>query len=566
MLEVRVGAFNIHCIPLVGCSDKYLENDVAPFVWKFIQENKLHILVLNEAFRAKVMTSVTRRLPTSWSHTAFDKMPGTGVMVFWNTDKVVAKEPPVTKLFTRCCGTDCLASKGAVGMVFYPKIHPDDKFVIIGTHLQDEEMNFKTLCGDDVRWSQWQTLRSVREQLDSNSSLPGMYIGDMNTPPSTEMAQALAARVVKSKSKSKRSTFGNKVLDYGLVFPPDRGVRGMMDVYLARNAGNPSDHYPIVVSMYIPSAIRGGAKKRPPRLSLGTVVHQFQDALYVRLNRFLEQHPHDFAYLRNEDGTLLDFPNHVFGGEKQGVLYEYKDRDDWLLKIGPKGDLVKGDGGYFDSMLEGGQYVETYNSADPSKGMTDVVFIQNTMAEAGYAPVVYAAGVFDGFRVTVMQKIHDAVTLKDQYLKDFRRDIHVIWTGEGTLADKRTAILKKYGTYIMEKMKTASIHPTNNNIDRVIQETNDDFLNFPRKILGKFARKFRRRGFCHHDLHTTNIVYGRLNKHSSPKYFVIDFDNAYRLDGSEMVCNDDIFLDDDKENVQTTTQFGEAAVSMPPRV
>ena len=112
MLKVRVGAFNIHCIPLVGCSDQYLENYVAPFLWKFTQENNLHILVLNEAFRAKAMTSVTRQFPTSWSHTGFEKMPGTGVLVFWNTDKVVAKEPPVTKLFTRCCGTDCLASKG----------------------------------------------------------------------------------------------------------------------------------------------------------------------------------------------------------------------------------------------------------------------------------------------------------------------------------------------------------------------------------------------------------------------------------------------------------------------
>jgi hypothetical protein len=573
MLKVRVGAFNIHCIPLVGCSDEYLENDVAPFVWKFIQANDLHILVLNEAFRAKVMTSVTRRLPRSWSHTAFDKMPGTGVLVFWNTDKVIAKEPPVTKLFTQCCGTDCFASKGAVGMVFHPTNHPHDEFAIIGTHLQDETMNLKTFCGDDVRLSQWRTLRVVRNELQQGKSpLPGMYIGDMNTPPSKDMEHVLGADAVQSNSK--RSTFGeNQVLDYGLVFPPS--VRGKMDVYLG--GVNPSDHHPIVVSMYIPSAIRGGAKKnRPVPLPLGRLVHQFQDALYVRLNRFLEQHPNDFAYLRNKDGTLLDFPKHVFGGEKQGVLYTYKDRPNWLLKIGPKGDLVKGDSGYFESMGDGGQFMETYNRADPlydyadaaragEKGVTDVVFIQNAMAKAGYAPVVYAAGVFDGYRVTVMQKIHHAVTLKDQHLKDFRRGIHVIWTGKGTLVDKRAAILKNYGTYITKKIGIH--HPTTNGIDRVIREMNDDFLNFPRKILGKFARKFRRRGFCHHDLHTTNIVYGQLTESSPEQYFVIDFDNAYRLDDTkEMVCNDDMFLDDDKENVQTTTQFGEATVSMPPRV
>lgn len=486
-MEVRVGSYNIHCIPVFGCSDAYVEDKVAPYVQAFVEEERLHILVLNEAFRAKVKTAIMRLLGDTWSSSTYVNRPGgvmpdTGVLVFWDQSKVTLRQSMLHR-FTRCCGTDCFANKGCLGVVF-ETVKGGRSFQLVATHLQD--MEIPILCSSNVRTTQFESLRRVRRTL--GDAIPGMYIGDMNQPPNEDMA-----RILDATPTNLEPTHEGRALDYGLVFG---GVQGRLQVPTISRT-NPSDHRPVIVRMRLPSSLTGGSsrrRKRPSPINVSVLQNQYQDTLERRFKHWIEAQADPPSYVKG-----IDFAR-PFGADKQGMVFEYLDKRPYLIKIGPTGDLVSKDHGFRDSMADGGTYVENFSVHQSSHPFqTNVVKIQNRMAKSGYAPAVVAAGVFDGNRVTVMEKIQKAVNLEDR------------------------------------------------NVDR-------------RRVLRYFARKLKKRGLCHHDLHTRNVVYGTLHD-DKKRYYLIDFDNSFFLqDRPEVPCNDTMQLDSDNmENIQ----FQEAVVSMP---
>lgn len=261
------------------------------------------------------------------------------------------------------------------------------------------------------------------------------------------------------------------------------------------------------------AALRAGAKRRPPRIEAidsmrgsSNVEENFQ--AYLRANA--AEVRARFPYLANRDGTPVELSRRTrMGGDAQGSLYTFKDRPHLVLKVGPKGDLVHNDAGYRRS-IEEETYVETFSvlrRENPSQ--TPVARAQNRLAKRRLAPLVLGAGVFDGHRVTVMQKVHDAQTLEDKY-------------PENTEKHKR-----KW-----------------------------------RRVFRALARRLESAGVCHHDLHSRNVVYGWLTDKGNYRYYLVDFDNSFFLDDAgERVCNDRVHLGDD-ENVAENTVF-DGNASMP---
>ena len=139
---------------------------------------------------------------------------------------------------------------------------------------------------------------------------------------------------------------------------------------------------------------------------------------------------------------------------------------------------------------------ETFSSLrDDNPNQTPVVKAQNMMAMRRVAPMVVAAGVFDGHRVTVMQKVQDAVTLEAKY-----------------------------------------------------PENTDEAKRKWRHVFRSMSSRLRGAGICHHDLHSRNVVYGWLTNKTKYRYYLVDFDNSFFLAGEETECNDRAH-DENDENV-----------------
>ena len=229
-------------------------------------------------------------------------------------------------------------------------------------------------------------------------------------------------------------------------------------------------------------------------------------SIEVTFQGFLRAHAlairKNFPYLANHDGTPMELSRQTkMGGDAQGTLYTFKDRPHLVLKLGPKTN---------NGFTEENTFVETFSILrKQNPGKTQVVRAQNRMARRRAAPMVVAAGVFAGHRVTVMQKVHDAVTLEEKY-------------PDNTEKDKR-----KW-----------------------------------RRVFRSMASRLRAAGVCHHDLHSRNVVYGWLTDKAKYRYYLVDFDNSFLLDGEGgAVCNDRVH-DDNDENVAQNTVF-DGEVSMP---
>lgn len=257
-------------------------------------------------------------------------------------------------------------------------------------------------------------------------------------------------------------------------------------------------------------ALRAGARRRPGRINIEgfrgrNVEENFQTFLRTNASAVKDR----FPYLVNKDGTSLELSHRTrMGGDAQGSLYTFKDRPGLVLKLGPTGDLVHKDAGYRTS-IEEGVYVETFSSLrDDNPNQTPVVKAQNMMATRRVAPMVVAAGVFDGHRVTVMQKVQDAVTLEAKY-----------------------------------------------------PENTDEAKRKRRHVFRSMSSRLRSAGICHHDLHSRNVVYGWLTNKTKYRYYLVDFDNSFFLAGEETECNDRVH-DENDENVSQNTVF-DGEVSMP---
>ena len=233
-------------------------------------------------------------------------------------------------------------------------------------------------------------------------------------------------------------------------------------------------------------------------LSGGTNVEvTFQGFLRAHANAIKE----NFPYLANHDGTPMELSRRTkMGSDAQGTLYTFKDRPHLVLKLGP---IIQGDATKMS-------FVETFSILrKQNPGQTHTVRAQNKMARRRAAPMVVAAGVFAGHRVTVMQKVHDAVTLEEKY-------------PDNTEKDKR-----KW-----------------------------------RRVFRSMASRLKAAGVYHHDLHSRNIVYGWLMDKAKYRYYLVDFDNSFLLEGEGgAVCNDRVH-DDNDENVAQNTVF-DGEVSMP---
>ena len=76
--SVRIGSYNIHCVPPFGCSINYLE-EIAAYVVGLAQRQRLDVLVINEAFRSKVPTILLRHLRRHGGDWASTKYSSGGV-------------------------------------------------------------------------------------------------------------------------------------------------------------------------------------------------------------------------------------------------------------------------------------------------------------------------------------------------------------------------------------------------------------------------------------------------------------------------------------------------------
>lgn len=240
---VRVGSYNIHCVPPFGCPVNYLE-EVAAYVVGLVQRQRLDVLVINEAFRSKVPTILLRHLRRhcgDWASTPYSSggvLPGSGVLIMWNRDSVQRDGRIMETTFNKCCQTDCFARKGGSCVSF---VKQGRAFAVVATHLQAYEI--PRLC-DGVRNTQIKALRKLRDRLPVN--MRGIYVGDMNQAPDPTMYDTLGAEKVPCIGRA--STFEDEVYDYAMMFPR---LSSGSTMQVVREDGNLSDHYPIVVELFL---------------------------------------------------------------------------------------------------------------------------------------------------------------------------------------------------------------------------------------------------------------------------------------------------------------------------
>ena len=237
--------------------------------------------------------------------------------------------------------------------------------------------------------------------------------------------------------------------------------------------------------------------------------------------------------------TLPEFTYSVFENGKVKELYydekpengcpeEYKLKSEDKIKVSP-------------SAKERGIYKFVCENQGKTKQMSSrriyahPVEIQNIIAKEGKAPKIVGAGLFGGHRVTVMEKIQDAQTLNQIMISlvvAYKRQMDENKRLTAKESDALREEIERYATMFKEHQEAAN----GNRKEWITQQIKDG------RIMKNFNELMKSKGFCHHDIHSKNIVYGNLN--DKKDWYLIDFDGSYHLQDKKKFKDLDDYAND----------------------
>jgi hypothetical protein len=136
---INIMTYNVHCVPIIHCSKKYIEN-ICNYIKILINKYNIDIIILTECFVEKLhkyLINILNNTNKDWNILKKNEKKhnlafvNSGILILWKNK--LKKLKSYYKNFSKCIDVDCLSNKG----MLYTRFVINNKYInIIGVHLQ----------------------------------------------------------------------------------------------------------------------------------------------------------------------------------------------------------------------------------------------------------------------------------------------------------------------------------------------------------------------------------------------------------------------------------------------
>jgi len=243
--SLNIMTYNVHCVPVIHCSKKYIEN-VCNYIKILINKYNIDIIILTECFIKQLqnyLINILNNNNNEWNilekcekkhNLAF---VNSGILILWK--KKIKKLKTYYKHFSNCINVDCLANKG----MLYSRFVINKKYInIIGVHLQanyEKYIDYKQIQKKQLKDIKKFYLK-LREKKIIKNNEDTIICGDFNIENINIINQYLNINNITNYYINK-----NKKLDYFYIISNKKKI---INEKILEYTNNPSDHNAIMIS------------------------------------------------------------------------------------------------------------------------------------------------------------------------------------------------------------------------------------------------------------------------------------------------------------------------------
>ena len=236
---VHILSYNIYCPPMITTKEHV--SQICEFIKRMVSKNMdVPIIALTEVFQSWVRNQILkelRNLSGKWKVTPIVHKGtvnvSSGLMVLWNTEKVVRGGKMHTVEYKRCFQLDCFSNKGAVHVPF-TVIENSVPINLIVTHMQA----WTPECMSSIRSSQFEQLGALVKSIPNKKNV--IIVGDFNENPNMKF----------SKKYDLQMPVGNTFLNtYENFFFDHAYANCKIEIEKVVDDENPSDHSPVLINI-----------------------------------------------------------------------------------------------------------------------------------------------------------------------------------------------------------------------------------------------------------------------------------------------------------------------------
>lgn len=206
-----------------------------------VSENmNVPIIALTEVFQTWIRDQILKELstlPGKWKVTPIVHKGtvnvSSGLMVLWDTEKILRRGKMHTVEYKRCFQLDCFSNKGAVHVPF-TVVENSTPINLIVTHMQA----WAPECLNSIRSSQFDQLGTLVRNIPDQNNV--VIVGDFNENPNVAFSKKYDLQLPVGNPFLK--TYENSFFDHAYA-------TCKIEIEKVDVAENPSDHAPILINI-----------------------------------------------------------------------------------------------------------------------------------------------------------------------------------------------------------------------------------------------------------------------------------------------------------------------------